>query len=930
MKRREFLKSTAYCGLALAFGGPFVNLPASAAAPRRAAAGRAWEAFYRDRFRASRGDAQGFAFHCSNCQGNCAWKVYAKDGVVTREEQSASYPPTSPDIPDANPRGCNKGIIHSRQMYQADRLLYPMQRTGKRGEGKWRRVSWDEAINDIAARVVDTLTRNGLSSLMLHCGTGILSQGRRAGPLRLGSLLGAQRLYPASAVGDMFSGASIAYGLATVGHSLDAWFEADTIILWGINPAVTRIPDAHYLTEARYNGAKIYCITPEYNASAKLSTDWLPVKPGTDSSLAMSLLHVLFRDELVDREFVREQTDLPFLVRLDNGELLRHKDMRAQGKDDVFYCWDEATRSAQPMPGTQGHFRKSLRLGALRPALDGSYEVTDKDGRPLAVTTVFERARAEALKFPPAETHAVTGVHPDLVERMARDFAGMGGGAAARGERSHKAIVNIGFSLHKYVSGTMTCWAAAMACALTGHAGERGGLDTENNWSLGGIGALSSPKPARFSSGFFGEWMNGGMAQTMQRHYSDEHLRRAGGFDSTDTDRLAKKFRESCECYFGKPDVLLLFADNMLQRNKSEAHYRRNFIEGLDLFVNVNHRMDSTALWADYVLPAKSQYESWDIRGELGYHRFCNITVPPEGLKPIGETRSEWEICLMLSRAIAKEAKRRGIDAIPDPDFLAQDGDKAQPVMRELARLAEEFSDGGTLNNDEDVVRWIMANVPAIKPWTPEDAMKHGFVTLNREAGFTSPLYANRPFHSFEYNVYLRQPYKTLSGRQQFYVDHPVFRKMGCTTPTAMGPLRPDTFPFAFYTPHARHGIHSQWRSNTHLLRLQRGEPYIWLNPATAAGKGLAEDDAVRVFNDVGEFQARVKLMPGVPPGSVVMDHAWEPYQFRRRLGLNNVVAGMISPLELVDGWGHLSFNPNWDGNMIAFESAVDVELATS
>ncbi|MCL5061282.1 MAG: twin-arginine translocation signal domain-containing protein, partial [Candidatus Thermoplasmatota archaeon] len=109
MERREFLKSTACCGLALAFGGPFVDLPANAAEPRRTAAGRAWEAFYRDRFRASRGDAQGFAFHCSNCQGNCAWKVYAKNGVVTREEQSASYPPISPDIPDANPRGCNKG-----------------------------------------------------------------------------------------------------------------------------------------------------------------------------------------------------------------------------------------------------------------------------------------------------------------------------------------------------------------------------------------------------------------------------------------------------------------------------------------------------------------------------------------------------------------------------------------------------------------------------------------------------------------------------------------------------------------------------------------------------------------------------------------------------------------------------------------------------
>ncbi|PWB51167.1 MAG: hypothetical protein C3F18_09075 [Nitrosomonadales bacterium] len=920
MERRDFLKSSVLCGLALAFGGPLTSLRAYAADPRRAlrqGSGPAWENLYRQEFLGTRGDAQGFAFHCSNCQGNCAWKVYARDGKVTREEQSASYPQINPGIPDANPRGCNKGIIHSKQMYQADRLLHPMKRAGKRGEGRWQRISWEEAAADIAARVVDTLGKNGLGSLMLHCGTGILSQGRRAGPLRLGSLLGAQRLYPASAVGDMFTGASLAYGIATVGHSLDAWFTAKTIILWGINAAVTRIPDAHYLSEARYNGARIYCITPEYNATAKLSTDWVPVKAGTDSFLAMSLLHVLFRDNLIDTGFVREQSDLPFLVRLDSGDLLRHRDLRDKGKDDVFYCWDEATQSAQTMPGTTGHFRKSLRLGKLKPALTGTWEVKGKDGKPIPVTTVYEQARAEALKFPPEKTREQTGVHPELVERMAQDFA-----------RADKAIVNIGFSLHKYVSGAMTCWGAALACALTGHAGERGGLDTENNWSLGGIGPLSSPKPARFASGFFSEWMNGGMEETMRRHYSDAHLKTTAGFDHAETAHLAEKFRQTSNAYFGKPNVVLLFADNMLQRNKSESNYRRNFIESLELFVNVNHRMDSTALWADYVLPAKSQYESWDLRGELGYHRFCNITVPPKGLKAVGETKSEWEICLLLAQAISKEAQKRGIAAIPDPDYLETKGDKAAPVMRDLQRLPDDFSDDGKLMNDEDVVRWVMNNVPAIKPWTPEDAMKHGFVTLNREAGFNSPLYANRPFYSFEYNVYLRQPYKTLSGRQQFYVDHPVFKKLGCPTPTAMKPLRPGSFPFAFYTPHTRHGIHSQWRGNTLLLRLQRGEPYIWLNPGTAAKKSIAEGDPVRVFNDIGEFQARAKLMPGVPPDSVVMDHAWEPYQFRQRLGLNNVVAGLLSPLELVDGWGHLTFNPNWDGNMIAFESAVDVEKA--
>ncbi len=912
MERREFIKSTAYCGLALAFGGPLVSLRAHAAATPPP---QPWEDLYRDEFAATLGDAMGYAFHCSNCQGNCAWKVYARDGMVTREEQAAAYPPIGPKIPDANPRGCNKGIVHSKQMVQADRLLYPLKRAGRRGEGKWERVTWDAAIDDIAARVVDSLQGQGLASLMVYCGTGILSQGRRAGPLRLGSLLGAQRLYPASAVGDMFTGASLAYGLATVGHTLDAWFEAKTILLWGINAAVTRIPDAHYLMEARYNGSKVYCITPEYNATAKLASNWVPVKAGTDSFLAMSLLHNLFRDGLIDRDFVREQTDLPFLVRIDTGDLLRHRDLRDQGKDDVFYCWDEASGSAQPMPGTQGHFKKSLRLGKLKPALEGAWEVKGKDGDPIPVTTVFAQARAEALRFPPERTQAVTAVHPELVGRMAKDLAG-----------SDKAIVNIGFSLHKYVSGTMTCWAAALACALTGHAGERGGLDTENNWSLGGIGPLSSPKPARFASGFFSEWMNGGMEQTMRRHYSDAHLKEAVGLDHREIGELAEHYAETSDAWFGKPRALLLFADNMLQRNKSEAHYRRAFIEDLDLFVDVNHRMDSTALWADYLLPAKSQYESWDIRGELGYHRFCNITVPPKGLKPVGETKSEWEICLLLAQAIAREARWRGIAAIPDPDFLETKDDKAAPVMRDLVNLAEDFTDHGKLTNDEDVVRWLMEKVPAIAPWTPEDAMRHGYVTLNRQAGFTSPLYANRPFYSFEHNVYLRQPYTTLSGRQQFYVDHPLFKQLACMTPTAMAPVRPKSFPLGFWTPHTRHGIHSQWRANAQLLRLQRGEPYVWLNPSAARARGIGEGDPVRVYNDVGEFQARAKLMPAVPPDALVMDHAWEPFQFRDRLGLNNVVAGLLSPLELATGWGHLSFNPNWDGNMLAFESAVEVE----
>ena len=184
--RRDFLKlsGAGFCALGL-------GLPKEALAritvvddALQSYPNRAWEDFYRREFAATRGDAQGYAFHCSNCQGNCAFRVFAKDGIVTREEQLAQYPQINLDIPDPNPRGCNKGTIHSKAMYEKDRLLYPLKRAGTRGEGKWQRISWDQALAEIAEKVVDTLAEHGPGGLMLYTGTGILSQGRRAGPLR--------------------------------------------------------------------------------------------------------------------------------------------------------------------------------------------------------------------------------------------------------------------------------------------------------------------------------------------------------------------------------------------------------------------------------------------------------------------------------------------------------------------------------------------------------------------------------------------------------------------------------------------------------------------------------------------------------------------------------------------------------------------------
>ena len=913
--RRDFLKySGTLCALKLG-GFPLESLAdvVTVDDPLQSYPNRVWEDFYRQEFAATRGDAQGFAFHCSNCQGNCAWRIFAKDGVIQREEQLAEYPQIAMDIPDANPRGCNKGAIHSQAMYEKDRLRYPMKRAGARGEGQWARISWDQAIAEISEKTVDTLAQRGPGGVMVYCGTGILSQGRRAGPLRLGSLLGSSRLYPSSAVGDMFTGATLAYGIPNVGTSLDAWFEQDYILLWGINPNATRIPDAHYLWEGKYNKAKVVVISPDYNPTAIHADWWIPIKPGSDSFLAMSLVQVVLKEKLYKEAFIREQTDLPFLVRRDNGKLLRESDLKKDGSAEVFYFWDSTTRKPVVAPGSRGSKRDTLRLGKINPALKGRFAVKDRDGKSVQVTTIFERVQDEAAKFSPEETQKHTGIHPAIVRQLAREYA-----------RAKDPGLTIGFSLHKYAWGILTNWGQALFCALTGH----DVVDTEHQWSLGGIGPISNPKPTRFESGFLGEWMSGRMWETFRKHYDDDkEFQRRTGLTPEELVKLAEQSRDKkWLANFGEPTVRLMFADNTFCRNKSSEHYKKTLLDATELYVNVNFRMDSSAELADYVLPAQSHYEGWDIRGEVGYHRFANLTVPPPGLKPVGECKGEWEICRLLAEKIEELAGKRGITKLTDAEFTVKVDDKDTPVTRDLDTLHKDYTLDGKLNTDKDVVKWLIENVPAFKPWKFEDAVERGFLILNTNAGLTSPLYANKPYRSFEQQFYLRRPYTTLSGRQTFYIDQDIFLRLGTAVPTARESLRPDKYPLKFYSPHTRWGIHSTWRTNKYMLRQQRGVPTIWLNPQEAAKRGIGDGDSVRVFNDIGDFQAMAKIMPGVQAGTLVTDHAWEPHQFKGRKGLNAPVAGLLSPLELAGDWGHLKFGAEWDGNQLAHESAVDVE----
>ena len=486
--------------------------------------GKSTEDLYRAEFAASHGDGEehGFAYHCVNCQGNCAWQVWTKDGKITRENQSASYPQIAPNIPDANPRGCNKGVQHSQVLYAADRLLHPMRRAGARGEGKWDRITWDEAITEIATRLYETMLSTGPAGNYIHIGAGVLTEARAASIKRLGTLLGAVRPYIASYVGDMFPGATVVYGEGNIGATYDFVYGANVNIFWVCNPNTSRIPDAHYLWEGKYNGSKIVVISPEFNSTAVHADLWVPIKAGFDGHLALAIAHRMVERKLYNPTFLKTYTDLPLLVRKDTGELLRLHDLdehdpnfdaasAARFAEDhnkhhgVFLAYDQRSKKLVALPGCEGSSVDTLRLEDidwnLDPALSGTWTVRSKDGKALEVTTVMDRWRQELSAFSAEKTQALTGVHPAIVDELAQDL-----------HRAKVALITLGFSIGKHFNGLLSQRAIASLAAFSGRLGPTGGLSTENEWNitgLSGLAAFDGRYRHRFASGFVSEYMLG-------------------------------------------------------------------------------------------------------------------------------------------------------------------------------------------------------------------------------------------------------------------------------------------------------------------------------------------------------------------------------------------------------------------------------------
>jgi DMSO reductase family type II enzyme molybdopterin subunit len=877
------------------------------------------EALYRDQWRWDK-VVKGTC-NQANCVAACTLNLFVRDGIVWREEQNAIYEASGDHLPDFNPRGCQKGMIYSDLMYDATRIRYPMRRVGERGSGKWERISWDEALTSIADKVLDVVATDGPEAIIYDNGTtnidfgpGTPAQGRLMG------LIGTTSLDEWASVGDLPMGAIQTWGIFNVDGTSDDYCNSDYIMIWLGNPAYTRIPEAHFMLESRYKGAQIVVVAPDYSPTAMHADTWVNLRVATDAAFALGMAKVMIDEHLYKADYVREQTDLPLLVRDDNLRFLRQSDVVAGGNEEVFYLWDSGTESIQEAPGSMGQATASIALGDLKPALEGRYQVTLLDGQAVGVRPVWERLRAHLADYTPEKVQSITGVHPDTIRSVARGYANA---------NAASIFASVGACKHYHMD--LFQRAIILISALAGHTGKQGGGLRISAWwnmamnydkhqlALLGQASAAGQRPKVRDIEKIMKTMApkvSASSPTMAYLYAhDEGYRNVVNTRSFQDPALPKPVEAYAKEAFEngwmpvgpKPRMMLFTSMNPLRRWPAPHIIREGFWNDLEMIVVWEFRMSSSAMQSDIILPAAGWHEKHGIK-------YTQAVLPyvcggEAAVEPLFESLAEFDIMARLAKKIQDRARQR--EEAPYVDHLGMGHD--------LTRVYDDWSVNGEFE-EGDAAKALDVSVSMSQPiagasW--DELAEKGAIRIKSTGsygpitGMCSDLEEGDALAPLKWFVEGKESWPTLTGRQQFYLDHPWYIEAGEALPVHKeNPHSGGDYPIEVTGGHTRHSVHAIFRSNKTMLNLQRGEPVLYMSERDALERDIHDHDRVRVSNDVGSYVVHVKPSPAVQPGQAVIYHAWEPYQFEDWNSSQHIVTGAFKPLHMLGGYGHLSYRP--------------------
>lgn len=350
---------------------------------------------------------------CPLCVSRCGAKATITDGRFVALEPDPSHPTGS--------ALCVKGKAAPELVDHTARLLHPLRRTNPKGSADpgWQRISWDEALDAIAARLGTLADTHGPESVVFGSSSPSTSAISDAVDwiMRLRRAFGSpnQGFYMELCGWGRYIASLYTFGESVPGVYMPDLENAGCVLYWGYNPSVARLAHATETVSATRRGARLVVIDPRNAGLAHRADHWLRVRPGTDAALALSLTHVMIQNGWYDQEFVRRWTNAPLLVRADNGRLLRAADLAAGGDSAHYVAWDaEDARPVRYDPATASYDVDEDRL-----ALFGTVDVPTDSGV-VRCRPVFDELAEGCARMAPRIAAEITGVPADEIERTAR------------------------------------------------------------------------------------------------------------------------------------------------------------------------------------------------------------------------------------------------------------------------------------------------------------------------------------------------------------------------------------------------------------------------------------------------------------------------------------------------------------------------------
>ena len=548
---------------------------------------------------------------CGMCYVGCGVRVRVEDGVVVNIEGN-------PDSPQNRGRMCAKGKSGIMNLYNPNRVKTPLRRTNpKKGlheDPGWEEISWDEAIGTVAAQL-DRI-RDAPKKLWVQCWEAV---GDNMFWLKaFGSAFGTPHVNSTASPTcgkvvhpvEFFSGGGF--------HQQPDLHYADHCILVGTQFAISTRGSYNHealdMADARARGMKLVVVDPVGGFAASKANEWIPIRPGTDAALALSMLHVLLNEDGVyDVPFLKNRTNAPYLV-----------------GDDGRYLRDGETNEPLVFDAADGTVRTHHDPTLCDPALAGRYEVDGRQGRP-----AFELLREHVAKYTPEDTQKITTIPAATVRRMAQEF----GQAARIGETItidgvelpyRPACVDWAKGTQGHKHGFHQCWPLKLLNIVVGAVNVPGGI-------MSTMAAGEQPHHWGPKGGTDGMLEDGGHVMPLPhpKAFPGRTPTAPVRMDVGELFPLASHFHpllpitvEAPEAY-GLPygiEMLIHTPTNPVLGSFGDVAKVEKLYQSLKFSVGFAVELHETHLFDDIVLPFPSYLERYDFNSGSGVH-----SIPPCG-----------------------------------------------------------------------------------------------------------------------------------------------------------------------------------------------------------------------------------------------------------------------------------------------------------